>query len=35
MSLAICTIQRDRGPWIKEWIEFHIIVGVDKFELAP
>lgn len=31
MTLAICTIQRDRGPWIKEWIDFHKIVGFDKF----
>jgi hypothetical protein len=31
MSLAICTIQRDRGPWIREWVEFHKIVGFDKF----
>jgi len=31
MTLAICTIQRDRGPWIREWIEFHKIVGFDKF----
>ncbi len=31
MTLAICTIQRDRGPWIREWVEFHKIVGFDKF----
>jgi hypothetical protein len=31
MTLAICSIQRDRGPWIKEWIEFHKIVGFEKF----
>ncbi len=31
MSLAVCTIQRDRAPWIREWVEFHKIVGFDKF----
>jgi hypothetical protein len=31
MSLAVCTIQRDRAPWIREWVEFHKNVGFDKF----
>lgn len=31
MNLAICTIQRDRAPWIKEWISFHYVVGFRKF----
>ncbi len=31
MKLAICTIQRDRGPWLREWFAFHYLVGVRKF----
>lgn len=31
MNLAICTIQRDRGPWLKEWVAFHHVVGFRKF----
>ena len=31
MKLALCTIQRDRGPWLKEWFAFHHLMGVDKF----
>ena len=31
MSIAICTIQRDRAAWIKEWVVFHHLIGVKKF----
>jgi hypothetical protein len=31
MRLGIVTIQRDRAPWIAEWIAFHSLVGVQKF----
>ena len=31
MVLGITTIQRDRAPWIKEWIAFHYLVGFKKF----
>lgn len=31
MKLAICTIQRDRAPWLKEWFAFHHLIGVSKF----
>ncbi len=31
MRLAICTLQRNRGPWLKEWIAFHYLVGFRKF----
>lgn len=31
MKLGLCTIQRNRGPWIKEWIAFHALVGFEKF----
>ena len=31
MQLGITTIQRDRAPWIKEWVAFHYLVGFRKF----
>ena len=31
MKLGLCTIQRDRSPWIVEWLAFHRVVGFDKF----
>ena len=31
MRLGICTIQRDRAAWIKEWVTFHYLVGFRKF----
>lgn len=31
MSLGITSIQRDRAPWIKEWVVFHSLVGFKKF----
>lgn len=31
MKLGITTIQRDRAPWIKEWVVFHYLVGFRKF----
>lgn len=31
MQLGITTIQRDRAPWIKEWIAFHYLMGFRKF----
>ena len=29
--LSICAIVKNEGPYIKEWIEFHKLVGVEKF----
>lgn len=29
--LGITTIQRDRAPWIKEWVAFHYLVGFRRF----
>lgn len=29
--LGICTIQRDRSPWLAEWLAFHYVVGFRKF----
>jgi hypothetical protein len=31
MKLGLCTIQRDRGRWVDEWIAFHYLVGFRKF----
>ena len=31
MLLGITSIQRNRGPWIAEWILFHYLVGFRKF----
>jgi hypothetical protein len=32
-NLTICAIFRDEGPYLKEWIEFHKLVGVQHFLL--
>ena len=29
--LSIACIAKDEGPYIKEWIEYHKLVGVDRF----
>jgi hypothetical protein len=31
MRLGICTIQRNRGKWLKEWVAFHHVVGITHF----
>ena len=31
MILVLCSIQRDRAPWIVEWLAFHYVVGFRKF----
>jgi hypothetical protein len=31
MRLGICTIQRNRGKWLAEWVIFHHIVGFSNF----
>jgi hypothetical protein len=33
MSLAIASIQRNRNPWVVEWLAFHMLVGFDRFYL--
>lgn len=33
MNLEICTIIKDEGRFLEEWIEFHLLQGVDKFYL--
>lgn len=32
-NLAIGAIMKDEGPYLKEWLEYHILVGVEKFYL--
>lgn len=32
-DLAVCAIAKDEGPYLKEWIDWHIDQGVDKFYL--
>ena len=31
MKIGICSIQRNRAKWLKEWISFHHIVGCTQF----
>lgn len=31
MRLAICSIQKNRAQWIREWVCFHYVVGFRKF----
>ena len=32
-ELAIGAIMKNEGPYLKEWLDFHILVGVTKFYL--
>lgn len=34
MKVGIVSIFRDESKYLKEWIEFHLLVGVDKFYLV-
>jgi hypothetical protein len=31
--LGICALYRDEGPYLAEWVEFHLLVGVTRFFL--
>jgi hypothetical protein len=31
--LAVCAIYRDEAPYLAEWVEFHRLVGVERFFL--
>jgi Glycosyl transferase family 2 len=31
VALAITSIQRNRAPWLMEWLAFHLLVGFDRF----
>ena len=33
MKLALISSFRDEAKWLPEWIEFHLMMGVDKFYL--
>lgn len=33
MKLSIASIQRDRNPWIVEWLAFHMVVGFNEFHV--
>jgi hypothetical protein len=33
-ELSICTIFRDEAPYLKEWIEYHRMLGVEHFYLC-
>ena len=33
MSLSVCAIFRNEAPYLREWIEFHRLVGVEHFYL--
>jgi hypothetical protein len=34
MKVSIVSIFKDESDYLKEWIEFHLLVGVDKFYLV-
>jgi hypothetical protein len=31
--LSVCAVYRDEAPYLREWIEFHRLVGVERFFL--
>src|SRR6056297_2188452 len=31
--ISICAIIKDEGPYLTEWLEFHRLVGIDRFYL--
>ena len=33
VHLSICSIFKDEAPYLKEWIEYHILAGVERFYL--
>lgn len=32
-KLSICAIMKNEGPYLEEWLEFHKLVGVERFYL--
>lgn len=32
-QIAITSIQRNRGPWVVEWVAFHLLMGFTRFHL--
>lgn len=33
MNLGIVSIQRNRDPWVMEWLAFHLVLGFNRFYL--
>jgi Glycosyltransferase family 92 len=33
LYLSVCAIYRNEGPYLREWVEFHRLVGVERFFL--
>ena len=33
VNLSICAIYRDEAPYLREWVEFHRLVGAERFYL--
>lgn len=33
IRLSVCAIMKNEGPYLREWIEFHLAVGVERFFL--
>ena len=33
MNLGIVSIQRNRAPWVMEWLAFHLVLGFNRFYL--
>ena len=33
MTVAVASVQRNRAPWIVEWLAFHLMVGFDRIYL--
>ena len=31
--LSVCAVYRDEGPYLREWVAFHRVVGVERFFL--
>jgi hypothetical protein len=34
MKVSLVSIFRDESKYLKEWIEFHLLVGIDYFHLV-
>ncbi|WP_369598480.1 glycosyltransferase family 2 protein, partial [uncultured Muribaculum sp.] len=32
-KVSLCLIFKDEEPYLKEWIDYHILIGVDHFYL--
>ena len=32
-EVSLCLIFKDEAPYLKEWLEYHILIGIDHFYL--